>query len=103
MQDDKKNDYAPNLVQKIKMWLMCRKMIKQTEKSIRHGKLTIVLYRSLAQRAGSTGLESAKKDKSDIDMKTSQVEASLLQEYRSLDILRNIDISDPELYEPITN
>jgi len=34
-------------------------------------------------------------------MKASQVEAALLQEQRSLEILEAMDLNDPALYKPI--
>lgn len=101
MQNDKKNDSAPSLVQKMGMWLTLRKMIKITKRSINHAHLTIHLYQSLAQRAGESGRDSAKKEKNDIDMKTSQMEASLLSEQRSLEVLQEVDLDDPALYQAI--
>lgn len=101
MHEDRNDDFAPSLASKLMMWMMLRKMIRTTKRSIRHAKLTIQLYRRLAQRAGSTGLESAKQDKASVDMKASQVEAALLQEQRSLEILETMDLNDSALYKPL--
>ena len=100
MHEDKKNDYAPSLLEKMKMWLMVRKKRKQTEEAIRANKLIMALFLNQKQAINAFD-EEGKKDRAELQLKVGQLEAKVLADQRALAFFQNIDYSDPELYKAV--
>lgn len=100
MHEDKKNDYAPSLLEKVKMWMMVRKKVKQTEEAIRANKLIMALFQNQRQLITDAG-EEGRKDRAELQLKVGQLEAKVLADQRALAFFQGMDYSDPELYKPV--
>jgi TolA-binding protein len=78
------------------MWMKLRKMIKTSKEAIRQGKLTMAVYHHLAEHQSDD-----KKNHADAMLKYGQVEAKVMADERALRILQNLDLNNPNLYQPV--
>lgn len=100
MYEDKKNDYAPSLLERVKMWMIVRKKIKITQEAIANNKLIMALFQNQRQ-AISEFTEEGKKDRAELQLKVGQLEAKVLADQRALAFFQSMDYSDPELYKAV--
>lgn len=100
MHEDKKNDYAPSLLEKVKMWMIVRKKIKVTQEAIANNKLIMALFQNQRQAINAFD-EEGKKDRAELQLKVGQLEAKVLADQRALAFFQGLDYSDPELYKPV--
>lgn len=100
MHEDKKNDYAPSLLEMVKMWMIVRKKVKLTQEAIANNKLIMALFQNQRQAITDAG-EEGKKDRAELQLKVGQLEAKVLADQRALAFFQGIDYSDSELYKPV--
>ena len=100
MQDETRSDYAPSLLEKVKMWMIVRKKIKLTQEAIANNKLIMALFQNQREAINQFS-EEGKKDRAELQLKVGQLEAKVLADQRALAFFQGMDYSDPELYKPV--